>query len=303
MKNIVKTCKFIQIMTIAIGVLSVFFTILYWHKIPEKVPTHFAISGKADSWGGKGIIIVILLLSLVLLGLMFFAAYTVKGKSGKEKEDYPYSYLLVVWLNFGTELFFAYIVYICASGKEKIDGWMMWLLLALIFVPVVCGVVARFCKGKRKKERDFFCKDENECGQIWRSRVDLWFILLLVGCMGIMIYQLIVELLAGKAAYPLVIGLLVLAGIIVPLFKIKYVFCEEYLKVDCSLFGKERISYESIISMKKTMNPLSSAALSLRRIEIHYEVSGRREMILVSPKDRDAFIQEVEKRQNERGNR
>ena len=49
----------------------------------------------------------------------------------------------------------------------------------------------------------------------------------------------------------------------------------------------ERILIKDIKSIRKTRNPLSSAALSIDRIEIRYAHSG---MTLISPKDREQFI-------------
>ena len=41
---------------------------------------------------------------------------------------------------------------------------------------------------------------------------------------------------------------------------------------------------------------MSSAAMSLRRIQIDYTVNGRHEIMLISPVKRDEFLREVEKR-------
>ncbi|WP_232223917.1 PH domain-containing protein [Anoxybacteroides tepidamans] len=47
------------------------------------------------------------------------------------------------------------------------------------------------------------------------------------------------------------------------------------------------IPLNAIRSVRKTSNPLSSPALSLKRLEIVY---GLYHTVLISPKDRDAFI-------------
>ena len=76
----------------------------------------------------------------------------------------------------------------------------------------------------------------------------------------------------------------------------RYTLYNDYILVQCYIFGTERIPYESITSIKKTWNPLSSAAMSLRRIQIDYTVNGRHEIMLISPVKRDEFLREVEKR-------
>ncbi|WP_408608758.1 PH domain-containing protein [Alkaliphilus serpentinus] len=61
---------------------------------------------------------------------------------------------------------------------------------------------------------------------------------------------------------------------------------EEILIIKCGPFS-EKISIKDIKSIKKTRNPLSSAALSINRIEIRYGFSG---MTLISPKDKEQFV-------------
>ncbi|WP_397537800.1 PH domain-containing protein [Rummeliibacillus pycnus] len=56
---------------------------------------------------------------------------------------------------------------------------------------------------------------------------------------------------------------------------------------------KKIIPFESIKSIKKTMNPLSSPALSLKRLDIEY---GQYQNVVISPKDRDEFMEILSKR-------
>lgn len=69
-------------------------------------------------------------------------------------------------------------------------------------------------------------------------------------------------------------------------FGTRYYITEEILIVKCGPFS-EKIAIKDIKSIKKTRNPLSSAALSIDRIEIRFGYSG---MTLISPKDRERFI-------------
>ncbi|NLK87389.1 MAG: PH domain-containing protein [Clostridiaceae bacterium] len=68
-----------------------------------------------------------------------------------------------------------------------------------------------------------------------------------------------------------------------------YVFDDEYLIVRCGPI-KEIVLYKDIVSVKKTRNPLSSAALSIDRIEIMY---GKR--TLISPAKEQDFLTELKK--------
>lgn len=81
-------------------------------------------------------------------------------------------------------------------------------------------------------------------------------------------------------------------GLLLPLFVLwiwlttYYVLEEKNLVIRFGPF-KKTIPVNSIKSVKKTMNPLSSPALSLKRLEIEY---GQFDSVLISPEDRDEFI-------------
>ncbi len=302
---VLKTCKIIQWLTIVVGLSAAILPIVFWKSIPEEVPSHYNGRGVADAWGGKEIIVLLMFLSVILLGMMSIAAYVVKSDGTSKytnidgKEGYPYRYALIVWMNFGLEAFFAYVIYACATARTHLGTWIFSMFLVVFFIPIV-GLIIVQSRARKKTQKGLqIAQEKVEKGQVWRSRVDLWLALLLLGCLGWMLYAVIMEWIREReVSYVLVVTFLILAAIILPLFNIRYIFYKDYLKVDCGIYGTERIPYGSIVSIKKTMNPLSSAALSLRRLEILYEIEGISKMVLISPKNRDAFMKEVEKRKD-----
>ena len=70
-------------------------------------------------------------------------------------------------------------------------------------------------------------------------------------------------------------------------FLTRYVIEKESLTVFYGFFLKKRIPISSITSIHHSHNPLSSPALSLRRLLIRY---GKYDEVLVSPVDQEAFI-------------
>lgn len=61
--------KIFELIAAAGLLLSIFLVINYWSDIPNDVPSHFGISGKPDAWGGKGILVMLPLVSLFLYAL------------------------------------------------------------------------------------------------------------------------------------------------------------------------------------------------------------------------------------------
>lgn len=70
-------------------------------------------------------------------------------------------------------------------------------------------------------------------------------------------------------------------------FLTRYVIEKESLTVFYGFFLKKCIPISSITSIHHSRNPLSSPALSLRRLLIRY---GKYDEVLVSPVDQEAFI-------------
>lgn len=129
------------------------------------------------------------------------------------------------------------------------------------------------------------------------SKQDWWIILLawipLVATIGLGLFTMV------EKASTLSEQILVFAScIVVPLFFLWMMMTTYYLIEEKNLvirFGpfKKTVPLASITSIRKTRNPMSSPAISLKRIEILY---NRYDMVLISPKDRDAFIQVLSER-------
>lgn len=129
------------------------------------------------------------------------------------------------------------------------------------------------------------------------SKQDWWIILLawipLVATIGLGLFTMV------EKASTLSEQILVFAScLVVPLFFLWMMMTTYYLIEEKNLvirFGpfKKTVPLASITSIRKTRNPMSSPALSLKRIEILY---NRYDMVLISPKDRDAFIQVLSER-------
>ncbi|MFD2169602.1 PH domain-containing protein [Tumebacillus lipolyticus] len=129
------------------------------------------------------------------------------------------------------------------------------------------------------------------------SKKDWWLTLLIWGTMLLLIGSGIFTLATEQVSTAEVL-FLTMVTILLPLFFLLlwfttyYVVEEENLVIRFSFF-KKTVPLAEIRSVKKTSNPLSSPALSLKRLEIRY---GRYGSVLISPLDRDEFIKMLKKR-------
>lgn len=126
--------------------------------------------------------------------------------------------------------------------------------------------------------------------KVYYSRVDWWVGVLLAGslffCFGLGVYLLCYD----RTVALIVFGITACSVAFVLLLAVpcKYTLLDDHLLVQAGLI-KFRIPYFEIRKMEKSSNPLSSPALSLRRIKI----TKTKGFLLVSPRDRDQFIKDV----------
>jgi hypothetical protein len=117
--------------------------------------------------------------------------------------------------------------------------------------------------------------------KIYRSKIDWWLMLIVYGVF----------------VYPIVDGIrmkhyelsLIFAGIV---GLISFLFYTTRYKIEGEnvVIWRTKIHIHSIRKVYKTRNPLSSPALSLDRIAIVY---NKFDEVLISPVERDDFIQEL----------
>lgn len=122
------------------------------------------------------------------------------------------------------------------------------------------------------------------------SKRDAWLGLILFGSIGygsFLSYSAFISEKAGigESIFAIILNLVLILFICWLWFSTYYVLDEKELVIRCGPINK-RIPYRKITSAHKTWIPLSSPALSLKRINIKYQFG----IALISPKDRDKFL-------------
>lgn len=127
------------------------------------------------------------------------------------------------------------------------------------------------------------------------SAVDLWLTLLLAFAAALISFTLInYPKEDGPIGY--FIGIPVLIFILWIYFGTWYELREDHLYCQSGPI-RQRIKYDNIKSLKLSNNPLSSLALSIKRIEIREHNKGfMLGTTFISPKNREEFLEELKKR-------
>ncbi|WP_367104877.1 PH domain-containing protein [uncultured Psychrobacter sp.] len=132
---------------------------------------------------------------------------------------------------------------------------------------------------------------------IFTSKINFWIALVLWGSSLLTISVPFWQWKRGKngsLAQSILLSVVFLpfiALMLIPLFGTKYTLTDSQLQVD-SGFSTEHIELKDISYITPTRNALSAPALSLDRIEIRY----KDEVVLISPKDKSRFYQEIKAR-------
>ena len=180
----------------------------------------------------------------------------------------------------------------------------MIFALILVFVPIVVFVIYGYQNGKKNvSDESLLIQAENrEEGITYRTKIDWWLGILLGGTMVLMLYIVIEPLIHGEGIQlGMTIVSVITLLIVLPLFFIKYTFYSTHLLISCGIYGKERVEYHLIRQMKETKNPISSAAMSLDRLQIDYMEKGYHQTVLISPVRKKEFIEKLEQyRKNEK---
>ena len=207
-------------------------------------------------------------------------------------------YPMLIIMNLAMQIMLAYMTFCVAACRPLGIGFLPVFLVG-IFAPIVVMVYksVKMQTPNKVENARFVELEKAQKGVLYRSKVDLWLGGILVGTIIMMLWVSIAPIVKEGRADWFVIGTTIITLLIIlPLFAIKYVMYDHHLLISMSIYGKVRVRYENIQKMSKTFNPISSAALSLKRLQIDYVENGVRQMILISPKDRDGFMAEIEKR-------
>ena len=306
MKSHMKVFQKLHWASMIIGALGILLPILFWNQIPDRIPMHYNEAGVVDRWEDKSSLILLFFIIAMLMGLMSIVVYVVKCnlKSAytkkTEKSALEIVYPMIILMNLAMQCMFAYITFCTATARNLGKAFLPIMVLS---ITVLIGFMIWKCKrvsaGTVGEKAAYLEKEKKGWVAVYRTKIDWWLFLLLGGTELYLVYLVLWSLISeGKMDVAMFLVAVGTSILILPLFGIKYVLYEEHLLVSMGFYGKARIRYVDIVGMKETMNPISSAAMSLHRIQIDYVEDGMHHMVLVSPKKKKEFMKLIEEKKS-----
>ncbi|WP_336940358.1 PH domain-containing protein [Acinetobacter pittii] len=132
----------------------------------------------------------------------------------------------------------------------------------------------------------------------FRSKIDWWLLLIFI----VITANIVIKIYEANHLYSLasnfphlLIYSLVIFIIWLPIFNTYYVVENNTLVIK-SLVFRWKINLNDITQIEPTHNPLSSPALSLDRLKIYYMKNEKIATVMISPKNKEAFLQAINKR-------
>ena len=129
---------------------------------------------------------------------------------------------------------------------------------------------------------------------VFRSKIDLWLVVVTVAA-PIVVLEFILDGLNISARFAELLAMaivVVVLGLVLWLyFSTRYTISGDFLLVKAGPFSWV-IPIDEITSIEPTRNSMSSPALSLDRLLIHY---GHGAELMISPRDKPGFMTELKK--------
>ena len=131
-KMIKKYWKTLLITSIII-LLPIAVGLIFWNRLPEKLPTHWNVSGEIDGWSSKGFAVAGLPLIMLLLQWVCVIATCADPK----KSNHPGKILkLVLWIVPFVSILSCTMIYTAAFGWELPVGVIMPMLIGVLLAVV-----------------------------------------------------------------------------------------------------------------------------------------------------------------------
>jgi hypothetical protein len=125
------------------------------------------------------------------------------------------------------------------------------------------------------------------------SRIDTWLVVLVAGTIGIVLAQAVWAYPRSPTESVFALGVLAATLLFSALigYPCNYTLTDEQLVIRSGLV-RQRIAYRDITAIEPSRSPWAAPALSLRRVKVSF--SGRFQ--LVSPRERERFIDDLRRR-------
>lgn len=126
------------------------FVLMRWGQLPDQVAVHYNFAGEADGYGGKGTLLLLMVLAWVVFFVMTISIrfpdkwnMPVKVTAENKARLYAITRAMMEALKVLTTLLFV-LLFTTAAAGVPIPQWAMLTLLAAILLTVIAGFILMY---------------------------------------------------------------------------------------------------------------------------------------------------------------
>lgn len=71
--------NFFHAVNVVLVIFLVGMVLFYYNQLPERIPVHFGADGTPNGWAGKGMMLILLIVALVLSGIFYIIMFAIPG--------------------------------------------------------------------------------------------------------------------------------------------------------------------------------------------------------------------------------
>lgn len=125
-----------------------------WNKLPDKIPTHFELNGEPNGFGGKKMLIVLLVVMVAITGLMYLSEmfpkmWNLPVKITDANREFVYR-TVKYFMEVETIIMITFLAgpIIAIVFSKTYPGWIIFIQLGVFTVAFIATMVFIAVKGR-----------------------------------------------------------------------------------------------------------------------------------------------------------
>lgn len=149
-RNLYRVINVICVLLLAAATL---FVLMRWQQLPEQIPTHYNFAGEVDGYGGKGSLILLIVMSWIVFFIMTISIrFPEKWNMPVEVTEENRSRLFAIArammeiVKFFVTLLFV-ILFVSMAASATVSQWVIIVMTAAVLLTVIVGIAMMYkCK-------------------------------------------------------------------------------------------------------------------------------------------------------------
>lgn len=149
-RNLYRVINVICVLLLAAATL---FVLMRWQQLPEQIPTHYNFAGEVDGYGGKGSLILLIVMSWIVFFIMtisirFPEKWNMPVEVTEENKSrlYAITRAMMEAVKFFVTLLFV-VLFVSMAAAATVSHWVIIVLTAAVLLTVIVGMAMMYkCK-------------------------------------------------------------------------------------------------------------------------------------------------------------